>query len=87
MGVTLREGDREYFYQALDRHFPGVKQKYVRAFGLEYECPSPRSDELWALFDRECAAHGVMHHPEELFRYLRAFPQKADGEQLSLFNL
>lgn len=87
MGVTLREGDREYFYQALDRHFPGVKQQYVRAFGLDYECPSPRSRELWALFDRECEKHGVMHRPEEIFRYLHAYPQKQEGEQLSLFDL
>ena len=84
MGLTLREGDREYYYQALDRHFPGVKQKYVQTFGLDYECPSPRSRELWELFDRECAAHGVMHHPREIFEYLSAFPQK--GEQISLFD-
>ena len=24
MGLTLREGNREYFYAALDRHFPGL---------------------------------------------------------------
>lgn len=85
MGLTLREGDREYFYQQLDRHFPGLKQRYVRAFGLSYECPSPRADELMALFDRECAAHGVMHYPDEIFAYLKEFPQT--GEQLSLFDL
>lgn len=85
MGLTLREGDREYFYQQLDRHFPGLKQRYVRAFGLSYECPSPRADELMALFDRECELHGVMHFPDEIFAYLRQFPQA--GEQLSLFDL
>ena len=85
MGLTLREGDREYFYQQLDRHFPGLKQRYVRAFGLSYECPSPRTDELMALFDRECELHGVMHFPDEIFAYLRQFPQA--GEQLSLFDL
>lgn len=25
MGLTLRDGNREYFYQQLDRHFPGLK--------------------------------------------------------------
>lgn len=85
MGVTLREGDREYFYEALDRHFPGVKQKYVRAFGLAYECPSPNSPTLTKLFHAECAAHGVMHDNEEIFRYLHAFPQKDEGEQLCFF--
>lgn len=85
MGLTLREGDREYFYERLDRHFPGLKQRYIRAFGLRYECPSPRTDELMALFDRECALHGVMHTPEEIFAYLREFPQ--NGEQMRLFEL
>ena len=48
MGVTLREGSREYFYQALDRHFPGLKREYARQYGLAYECVSPA----------EPAAHG-----------------------------
>ena len=85
MGVTLREGDREYFYQALDRHFPGVKQQYIRTFGLSYECLSPRSAELMRIFNAECQKHGVMHHPDEIFRYLHAFPEKEDGEQLTMF--
>ena len=85
MGVTLREGDREYFYQALDRHFPGVKQQYIRTFGLSYECASPRNDELMQLFHQECEARGVMHQPDEIFRYLHAFPQRDMGEQLSMF--
>ena len=85
MGVTLREGDREYFYQALDRHFPGVKQKYIRRFGLSYECPSPNADRLWRIFDTECEKHGILHTPEDVFAYLNAFPEKQDGEQLSMF--
>lgn len=28
MGVTLREGSREYFYAALDKNFPGMRKKY-----------------------------------------------------------
>jgi len=85
MGVTLREGDREYFYQALDRHFPGVKQQYVRTFGLSYECPSPHSAALMNIFHRECEAHGTMHDNEQIFRYLHEFPAPNDGEQLSMF--
>ena len=85
MGVTLREGDREYFYQALDRHFPGTKQKYIHTFGLDYECPSPHSPRLMQIFNDECQKHGVMHHPDEIFRYLHAFPEKIEGEQLSMF--
>ena len=85
MGVTLREGDREYFYQALDRHFPGMKQRYIHAFGLAYECASPHSGELTRLFHQQCAAHGVMHQPDDIFHYLHQFPAVNDGEQLSMF--
>ncbi len=53
-GMTLRTGNREYFYQALDRDFPGVKAKYAKAFGLDYMCPSPRAGELKAAFVNEC---------------------------------
>ena len=46
IGMTLREGNREYYYAALDRHFPGLKDVYVRRYGLNYLLPSPRRAEL-----------------------------------------
>lgn len=85
MGLTLREGDREYYYQALDRHFPGLKQRYVQTYGLKYECESPNAAELWRIFDESCERHSVLHTPESIFAYLQAFPEKDDGEQLSMF--
>ena len=83
MGVTLREGSREYFYQALDRHFPGLKREYARQYGLAYECVSPQSPRLMEIFHSECEKRGVMHRVDEIFRYLHEFP--AAGEQLSFF--
>ncbi len=53
-GMTLRTGNREYFYQALDRDFPGIKARYAKAFGLDYMCPSPRARELGEVFYKEC---------------------------------
>ena len=82
-GVTLREGDREYFYQALDKHFPGVKQKYIQRYGLAYECLSDRNEELMRLFQTTCITHDIMYHPDEIFAYLHAFPTHA--EQMSMF--
>lgn len=38
MGLTLREGDREYYYAALDRHFPGMKEQYIKRYGNAYDC-------------------------------------------------
>ena len=82
-GVTLREGDREYFYAQLDRLFPGLKQEYIRAFGNAYECTSPNSRRLMAMFRETCKRHGILWKTSEVFAYLHAFEAKT--EQLSLF--
>ena len=84
MGLTLREGDREYYYAALDRHFPGLKQRYIARYGNAYEVPSPRADALMALFEDRCRTNGLLYRPEDCFAYLREFPEK--HEQLSLFD-
>ena len=76
MGLTLREGDREYFYAALDRHFPGLKEKYIRTYGGAYEVPSPHSARLTDLFRTFCREHGILYRPEECFAYMHAFPER-----------
>ena len=83
MGLTLREGDREYYYAALDRHFPGLKERYIRRYGNAYELPSERNAELMALFRRTCDAHGILHDMNACFGYLHEFPEPY--EQLTLF--
>ena len=84
MGVTLREGDREYFYQALDKHFPGLKSKYIRTYGNAYEVPSPNAKALMKLFQEICDENGIMRDPMDCFAYLNEFPEKY--EQISLFD-
>ena len=84
IGTTMREGDREYFYAALDRHFPGMKQKYIHKFGTAYECASDNNDALMRIFRDECEKHGVMHDVGQIFEYLHRFPDQ-DYRQLSLF--
>lgn len=76
VGVTLREGDREYFYQALDRDFPGIRQKYISAYGNAYDIPSPYSKELMALIQNTCTANGILCSPKECFTYLHEFPKR-----------
>lgn len=83
MGVTLRDGDREYFYAALDRYFPGMKQKYIRRYGNSYICTSDNTEELMRIFNSECEAHGVMNDVDQIFRYMSEFPDQT-GTQLSL---
>ena len=85
MGVTLREGDREYFYAKLDEHFPGMKERYMRTFGCSYECQSPNNAALMKLFRNECQNRGVLHEPGAVFAYLNEFEDKPSAEQLTLF--
>ena len=76
IGVTLRDGDREYFYHALDREFPGLKERYIATYGNAYNLPSPQEAELKELIISRCKQHGMMYRPEECFAYLRHFPEK-----------
>lgn len=85
MGVTLRDGDRQYFYQKLDAHFPGMKEQYIKLFGEHYHCPSPNSRKLMRIFREACHAHGVICDPGRAFSYLTEFEDQQVGEQLSLF--
>ena len=85
MGMTLREGDREYFYAALDRHFPGLKRRYVETYGNAYELPSPNSRELMGALKKTCREHGILCTPEECFTYMNELPDKF--QQMSIFDL
>ena len=76
MGLTLREGDREYYYAALDRHFPGLKERYISSYGNAYELPSPNRDRLMKLFEDFCQARSILYRPEDCFSYMSAFPEK-----------
>ena len=83
MGLTLREGDREYFYEALDKHFPRLKERYIKTFGNAYEVPSPNSGKLMQLLKTTCKENGIICDPDECFKYLNDLPDK----QISIFDL
>jgi DNA repair photolyase len=77
-GVTVREGQREHFYRKLDENFPGMRQRYERAFGDSYFCPARNSQELEKLFRSLCAEHGLRTQ-------LSPWPPKPQVEQPPLF--
>ena len=83
MGMTLREGSRDCYYAALDRHFPGLRSRYEQEFGERYEVFRSGQDSLNELFHKICEQNGILHQPEDCFRYLRELPEPY--EQLSLF--
>jgi hypothetical protein len=85
MGLTLRDGDREYYYEALDKHFPGMKERYIKRYGNAYELPSPKARELTEIFQSICKANGILSSPEDCFRFMSELPEKYP--QMSLFDL
>lgn len=85
MGLTLREGNREYFYHQLDRLFPGMKELYIKSFGMTYQAVSPRNRELVELFHQICGEKGMAHDNGQIFEYLSRFEEKRGEVQLSLF--
>ncbi len=86
MGLTLREGNREYFYDRLDHHFPGLKAQYIRSYGNAYEILSPRADRLEHIFRECCDQYGICRENNQIFSWLSSFPEAADSQQLSLFD-
>ena len=85
MGLTLREGNREYFYKKLSEHFPELPARYAREFGNSYVLGSPDNDKLMRIFHETCEKHGIMHNNDEIFKYLSTFEEKYSGQQLSFF--
>lgn len=85
MGLTLREGDREYFYAALDRHFPGMKERYIKTYGNSYEIQSPNSRKLLSILREICEDNNMMYKPDDCFNYMHDLPEKYT--QMSLWDL
>ena len=85
IGLTLREGDREYYYEKLDSYFPGLKNRYIRKYGNSYELKVPDEERLYKLLTSYCTANNIEYRPERLFKYLYTFKDKICGEEVSLF--
>ncbi|PXV86675.1 DNA repair photolyase [Lachnotalea glycerini] len=83
MGLTLRNGNREYFYQKLEKHFPGLKERYIKTYGNSYEINSPNNKELMELFHQTCKKHQIVSDVNALFSYLHQYEDK-QYEQLML---
>ena len=82
-GLTLRDGDREYYYAALDRHFPGLKAQYIRTYGNAYELPSPNFSRLQSIFEEFCEQYHILHDTAAIFADMETISERY--EQLGLF--
>ena len=91
IGLTLREGNREYFYEVLDRKFPAkpgelsLKQKYIKTYGYNYYVPSPREHELMIYLKELCRRNNIMLGTDKIFKWIEEFPQ-TDRMQPGLFD-
>ncbi len=85
IGLTLRDGNREYFYDKLDEHFPGLRQRYHSKYGYRYEIESDNDKRLMKIFYKECADNGIVCDNDELFKYMHTYEDKHHVEQISMF--
>lgn len=70
-GVTLRQNQRDWFYKKLDMLYPGLKEKYLRQFGGEYACASPRARQLWEAFRKECEKRRILYRMDDIIQGYR----------------
>ena len=70
IGLTLRDGDREYFYSRLDKHFPNMKERYIYTYGNSYQLTSSNNNVLMNRISEVCRNHGIMFGVENVFSYL-----------------
>ena len=87
MGVTMREGNREYFYKKLDEYFPGMKDRYVEKYGYSYELTSDNNKKLMKIVREVCALNNILFGVDQCFEYLHTFEDKKGYEQLVLRGL
>lgn len=81
-GMTLRQNQREWYFNKLDQHFPHLKKKYIQQYGNAYECPSPHTDALWRMFTKECNRHGILYRMNDI---IHAYRNSYQDQQLSFF--
>lgn len=86
MGLTLREGNREYFYEQLERLFPGLKEKYISIYGNQYMIESGNNKKLMQFFHQKCEENGIVHNNDQIFNYLHSMEEKEDKKQLSIWD-
>lgn len=83
-GVTLRQNQRDYYYNALDKTFPGMKSKYIQSFGEAYSCASPNAKVLYQLLKKQCEEKGMLYKMKDI---ISAYKKGYEDKQISLFDL
>lgn len=81
-GVTLRQNQREYYFNKLDKLYPRLRHKYEIRYGESYSCSSPFENKLWSLFCTLCKKYGIIY---QMPKIIEAYKAEAFSQQTSLF--
>lgn len=84
MGMTLRENQRDYYYQMLDQYFPGLKEKYMKTYGNRYQCSVPNAKRLYQVLKRECDKYGILYQMKDIITSYKT--ETKTIQQMSLFE-
>lgn len=82
MGLSLREGNREYFYKKLDENFPGLKDRYIDEFGDSNFIYSKNNRKLKGIIKDRCQRNGMLYKQEDIFDYVYEFPSNSVQSRL-----
>lgn len=84
MSVTLRDNQRDYYFQKLDKHFPNLKEKYIKVYGEKYNCLVPNYQKLYKTFQNECEKYGLLYKMPDI---IKAYKKEIKtNEQITLFD-
>jgi DNA repair photolyase len=80
-GITLRDKQRNHFFDMIEKEFPGLKNVYMDTFGSKFSCISPASPKLKKAFVIECKKQKLLYGMKEIVQLIR--PDK--NVQMKLF--
>ena len=83
MGMTLRENQRDYYFNKLDEHFKGLKEKYIKYYGKKYNCAVPNYKKIYKTFVSECNKYGILYDMKDI---INAYKKEIkEHEQITFF--
>jgi len=84
MGMTLKTNQRDYYYNALDILYPGLKEDYIAVYGKKHICNTLQFRHLMELFFKRCSEAHILTDMDTIIEdYKKEIPQ---NEQMSLFG-
>lgn len=82
MGMTLRDNQRDYYLERIDKLFPGMMNKYFKCYQERYDCTVLSAKHLYEVFKNECKKYGILYNMKDI---IKAYKIKNNDEQISLF--